>query len=36
MARLPTAYLKRSDVPMRTALQQAIALTLEQAQGAPA
>jgi len=36
MARLPTAYLKRSDVPTRTALEQAIDLTREQPRGAPA
>ena len=34
MARLPTAYLKRSDMPMRTALKQATDLTLGQALGA--
>ncbi len=33
MARALTAYLKRSDVPTRTALQQAIDLALGQAKG---
>lgn len=34
MARVLTAYLKRSDVPTRTALQHAIDLTFGQARGA--